>query len=473
MKRSIFYLVLLISWQSFFQPATAQTQTSPIALHPENPHYFIFRNTPQMLITSGEHYGAVLNLDFDFVQYLDELQHNGLNLTRVFSGAYVEPQGAFHIAKNTLAPASGRFICPWARSAEPGYALGGNKFDLSRWDDQYFVRLKQFMSTAAARNIIVEFTFYCPFYEEKQWEISPLNPTNNVHGPAVTDRKKVYTLQGNNPLLPIEDNMVRKVVTELKDYDNLIYEICNEPYAGDISEEWQQHIAKVIADTENQLNVHHLISQNIANGGTRIIHPDPLVSVFNFHYASPPFTVYQNYGLHKVIGNNETGFRGQADSTYRRVAWQFMLAGGGLFNHLDYSFSVGHETGDFHYPSQQPGGGSPALRAQLGYLKRFLAALDFIHMSPDTNLLLRQLPSGTSAYVLDRPGMQYAFYFNGGSQVTFQRRFPAGTYRIEWMDPVTGKYLQVKNKRTQSFLQLRSPTYSTDIALRITRVRTP
>ena len=55
----------------------------PIKLHPTNPHYFLFRDSPTVLITSGEHYGAVLNLDFDYIRYLDELQSNGLNLTHL------------------------------------------------------------------------------------------------------------------------------------------------------------------------------------------------------------------------------------------------------------------------------------------------------------------------------------------------------------------------------------------------------
>ena len=60
----------------------------------------------------GEHYGAVLNLDFDYVKYLDALRRDGLNLTRTFTGAYVEPPGAFNIASNTLAPLEGRFLSP-------------------------------------------------------------------------------------------------------------------------------------------------------------------------------------------------------------------------------------------------------------------------------------------------------------------------------------------------------------------------
>src|SRR5689334_18326982 len=107
----------------------------PLALHPDNPHYFLFREKPTVLIGSGEHYGAVLNLDFDYVRYLEELGARKLNHTRTFTGAYVEPPGSFNIQKNTLAPALGRFICPWSRSSTPGYANGGNKFDLTQWDD--------------------------------------------------------------------------------------------------------------------------------------------------------------------------------------------------------------------------------------------------------------------------------------------------------------------------------------------------
>src|SRR4029453_5559515 len=97
--------------------AAYRIQAAPLALHPANPHYFLLAGKPAILITSGEHYGAVLNLDFDYVPYLDELKAKKLNLTRTFTGAYVEPQGAFNIAQNTLAPASGRFIAPWTRTA--------------------------------------------------------------------------------------------------------------------------------------------------------------------------------------------------------------------------------------------------------------------------------------------------------------------------------------------------------------------
>ena len=33
---------------------------------------------------------------------------------------------------------------------------------------------------------------------------------------------------------------MRKVVDELKDFDNLYYEIANEPYFGGVTMEWQR-----------------------------------------------------------------------------------------------------------------------------------------------------------------------------------------------------------------------------------------
>jgi hypothetical protein len=56
-------------------PAAAQ----PIRLHPDNPRYFLLRERATCLVGSGEHYGAVVNLDFDYVRHLDTLARDGLD----------------------------------------------------------------------------------------------------------------------------------------------------------------------------------------------------------------------------------------------------------------------------------------------------------------------------------------------------------------------------------------------------------
>ena len=164
-------------------PAAQPAPAAPIALHPDNPHYFLWRGRPTILITSAEHYGAVMNLDFDYRKYLDTLAADGMNYTRVFSGAYVEPAGRVQDrAQHAGAAARAGSSRPGRAAASPGHPDGGNKFDLSRWDDAYFARLKDFVAHAAARNIVVELTLFCPMYEEVQWSLSPMNAANNVNG---------------------------------------------------------------------------------------------------------------------------------------------------------------------------------------------------------------------------------------------------------------------------------------------------
>src|SRR5262249_12486892 len=82
--------VVLLCFSVLTSLSLSAEQHKPIRLHPENPHYFLFRGKPTVLITSAEHYGAVLNPDFDYITYLNVLQADGLNLTRTVNGNYLE-----------------------------------------------------------------------------------------------------------------------------------------------------------------------------------------------------------------------------------------------------------------------------------------------------------------------------------------------------------------------------------------------
>ena len=55
-----FLILIVLTALSYF------SFSQPLSLHPNNPHYFMFKEKPFLLITSAEHYGAVLNNDFDY-----------------------------------------------------------------------------------------------------------------------------------------------------------------------------------------------------------------------------------------------------------------------------------------------------------------------------------------------------------------------------------------------------------------------
>ncbi len=452
----------------------------PIALHPENPHYFVWRGEQTMLITSGEHYGALLNLDFDYVKYFDALQRDGLNHTRTFSGAYREIPSSFGITDNPLAPKPNRYICPWARSDQPGYHDGGNKFDLTRWGAAYFERLKDFMTQADRRGIVVEFTLFCPMYRDELWQACPMNAANNVNGIGECKREEVYTLK-QKALLAIHIAMTRKVVRELRGFDNLYYEVCNEPYFGGVTREWQDKIVEAIVDAEKDFAKKHLISMNIANGRAKVEKPNPAVSIFNFHYCVPPDTVAMNYGLEKVIGENETGFRGKHDVLYRTEGWDFLIAGGALYNNLDYSFTPKHPDGTF-LTYKSPGGGSPDLRKQLRILKQFLYGFNFVKMEPDDSVI-RNVSPDLSARALVERGKAYAVYLhvpipkkpkdigtivNRKVKAQLTLNLPAGNYEAEWINTKTGQTESEDAFHHQGGdKKLDSPMFAADVALRV------
>jgi len=441
----------------------------PLRLHPENPHYLLFRGKPAVLITSGEHYGAVLNLDFDFIPYLETLKAAGLNLTRTFSGVYCESPASFGIKGNPLAPKTGRLIAPWARSSTPGYANGGNKFDLTKFDPAYFERLKAFVAEAGKRGIVVELVLFCPFYEDEMWDLSPMKASNNVNGIGNMVRTEVYTLK-DAPLLAVHQAVTREIVRALRQFDNVYYEICNEPYFGGVTIEWQHRIADTIVDAEKDLPAKHLIAQNIANGSAKIERPHPAVSIFNFHYARPPVAVALNYGLNKVIADDETGFKGPADVEYRTEGWDFIIAGGAIYSNLDYSFTPEKEDGTAK--PDAPGGGGAALRRQLRILKDFIEGFEFIRMKPDDRVIEGGVPDKATARVLAERGRAYAIYIKGGTKANLAVDLPAGLYEAEWIDTKSGTPSKSDSfEHAGGARTLASPEYTEDIALRIVRAK--
>jgi hypothetical protein len=273
MKRLLVLVPLLLA-------AAAPQSSTPLRRHPANPHYFEFRGQPAVLVTSGEHYGAVMNLDFDYVPYLNELQARNFNLTRLFSGMYVEGWGA---PWNTMNPAPNRYITPWLRSSTPGYADGGNKFDLNQWDPAYFNRLRDFVGQASARGIVVEMVLYCVMYGDGEWNLSPLKATNNVNGIGTVARDQIFNLS-NAAVTAAQDALTAKIVTELNGYDNVYYELCNEPYAAaNTTQAWHQHTADKITATEQSLPNKHLIAHNISNGSAAVADPISSVGFQNIH----------------------------------------------------------------------------------------------------------------------------------------------------------------------------------------------
>jgi hypothetical protein len=164
-----------------------------------------------------------------------------------------------------------------------------------------------------------------------------------------------------------------------------------------------------------------------------------------------------------------------------------LLSGGAFFLGLDYSFTVGHEDGSFVLHAGQPGGGSPALRKQFGILHSFMNQLDFTKMSPAPSVIKSGILEGASAVALAENGESYAIYVDyqhprvagqrsgqidsAPHQLSLKLDIPPGSYVASWMNTKSGAVENnVKFTAKGQETVLASPSYSEDIALRISRV---
>ena len=161
-------------------------------------------------------------------------------------------------------------------------------------------------------------------------------------------------------------------------------------------------------------------------------------------------------------------------NSVRLETWQFMVGGGAGHINLNGEYYHGQETGgtDTH----------TGIVPQKKVLRDFLNSFDYVPMRQLTDYTA---PSGTVSSAMAENGKQYAFYiFHGwlknrhfwvGTPGNYQDEItlntvPAGTYRLEWIDPATGT---VKHTETRAHVGakfvLKTPAYSMDLALRMRR----
>jgi hypothetical protein len=322
----------------------------------------------------------------------------------------------------------------------------------------------------------VELDLFSNYYDTLKWNLCPMNIRNNINNVGDYKDHNAALSVDHADLMEIEEKMVRKIVNELRDFDNVYYEVCNEPYFGDTAalRKWEKHMTAVVADAEKDFTFSHLISNNVANGSKLIAEVRPDVSIYNFHYAHPPVTVGMNYHLDKVIGDNETGFNGIGDDNYRTEAWNFMLAGGGLFNNLDYSFTAGNEDGSFVVQEGEPGGGGPSLRNQLRILAGFMHSIDFINMRPADSIRMTTTEKDATIRALADDYNLIAVYVQRQDTLTAGMDLlvdlSPGSYSLVWTDTRSGKETNGEIKYHQGgFATINSPVFSRDIALRIAK----
>ncbi len=481
---------------------------SPVRLHPDNPRYLEFRGQPLVLITASEHYGAVLNRNFDYVRYLNEAADKRMTNSRCFL-LFRELEGLPHNPHSPCKPVPADYVAPWKRTG-PGYAPDGfPRFNLDEWDDAYFTRLHDYLTEAARRGIVVELTLFSNAYGSNVWELNPLNIRNNVNGVGDIAWQD-YNAMADEALFARQVAYVRKVVHEVNAYDNFYYEICNEPFGdhpGHVGIDqviaWHDALRAVIRAEESRLPKRHLIFQVPVEAhrmGSELdaLADDADVDAMNLHDYQ--WLYYRGQAFHQLgrFMQKDTKLRGinhlwtachsankplvfdednaatnardeEAWTLHRKRAWTTVCSGG-HYDMIDFSIQAGG--GEAGTPAAQA-----TIRTWLRHLSTFIHSVDFVHTTPLEGFCARQ-PKDTWVSTLANQGWEYVLYVadarevdapGAGQPITWELAFtlPEGQYAARYYSPVSGEYAGGETKLEGGNVVLPLEPFLQDVVLHI------
>ncbi len=252
------------------RPAKA---SGPLRVHPTNPRYFTdgTKNADGSLkavyLTGSHTWNNLIDMDkadppapFDFAAYLDFLQRYGHNFIRLWAWDSVawDSRANGKLGKDFVhhvAP------LPWARTG-PGNALDGKpKFDLTKFNPEYFDRLRTRVRAAGERGIYVSVMLFegwglshanrrVPAADGWAYRSHPFHPDNNING-ITGDLNgdgnvlEIHSL-ASDAITALQAAYIRKVVDTVNDLDNVLYEVINE--GG--NQEWDWWVVKTVKDHE-------------------------------------------------------------------------------------------------------------------------------------------------------------------------------------------------------------------------------
>ena len=258
------------------------TTTTPLPLlkvHPTNPRYLADQDNNVVYLAGGHVWQNLQDYgqgnppptncgDHECGdQEWAYLRSRGYNFTR---GWYWGQEKGFGYTGPGHTPES------WFVSPLP-FVKNGSMYNLMQYNDAYFDRLRERVERAAAQELYISVMLFEGFsvrnapQGESSWANHPFHPGNNSTlngydpdapangGDGDGDGEEIHTLRGNGSVANVQRAYITRVIAELNEFDNVIWEICNEcgdstpPQTGqDLSETmaWMEDMAAHIRATE-------------------------------------------------------------------------------------------------------------------------------------------------------------------------------------------------------------------------------
>lgn len=428
-----FICAIFLLFVSCSEPRSEKT-SGTLRISDINPRYFT-DNSGKAIYLTGSHtwnnlvdMGSDLQADkFDYESYLEWMKDQNHNFFRLWAWELMNwnTQGNNEQEAQILSVAPH----PWKRTG-PGSALDGRpRFDLEKFDPEYFKRLKHRVRLAGDNGMYVAVMLFEGWglqFSPDAYENHPFHPENNVNGIDGDQNGdgsgvEIHTLV-NDRITSIQKAYVEKVIETVNKFDNVLYEISNENHPP--STEWQYHMIDFIKETEKALPKQHPVGMTFQyrGGSNQVLFESPA------DWISPnPDEGYRDNpppgdGSKVVITDTDHLWGIGGTATW---VWKSFLRGLNPIFMDPYNCQVLKKSFDSTWVEP--------LRKSMGYTLMYSKRMDLIHMMPEPDV-------ASSGYCLANKGKEYLIYLPDSIEVTVDLTDSPGVYEAEWFDPKTGSF---------------------------------
>ena len=451
-----------------------RTAAGPLTVSETNPRYFTAAGGDRAVYLTGSHIWNNLHdgmgpgaecadepeaFDYDaYLRFLQERGHTFIRLWRWEQFRSLAGGGDVHLC---MAPQ------PWARPG-PGEATDGKpRFDLERFDDAFFDRLRERVIAAGDRGIYVGVMLFdgwaihlspSPHHVEGH----PFHASNNVNGVGIASILDYQVLPLEARVQALQEAYIHKVVDTLHDLPNVLWEVANESSGGGgvepdflqalglpddaewgDSTDWQYWVIDVVRKHEADrgyethpigmtmqfpVRSQTMVNDPLFGGDADWISPGYDDEVFAegghpMEPGSPQSRWLEDPppadGRKVVVTDTDHYAPGRGDALW---AWKSFLRG----HHpilMDFGLLFGVDPPD-------PAAGGPMsfdafepARWAMGDTARFAERMDLVRMEPLIDV-------STTGYALAKPGSEYLVLAPEGGELSV--RLLRGRYLVEW-----------------------------------------
>lgn len=449
---------------AIFLGQTSSQEASPdhrIRPYTVNPSFWQYDGRPLLLLGGSD--------DDNLFQWDEPALRAQLDRLRAAGGNYV---------RNTMSSRDAGNAQPFARATD-------GRYDLDRWNPDYWERFDRFLRMTAERDIVVQIELWDPWdlYAD-EWTRSPWSPANNVNYTSdATHLATAYqapqyrdgtsygaphdllrtppALRNDRGVLAHQQRFVEAVLTRSLPYAHVLYCITNEIHPQ-YAPEWGWYWARFVRERAVAAGRPVLVTEMYwtfdfqhAQHRASFDHPD----VYDFFEASQnsairdPEAHWRNLQFarerlashprpinHTKTYGADTGpvWAGTERDALERF-WRNLIGGAA--------------SSRFHRPPAGIGASDVVLR-HLRSARLLGESFDFFRSTPDAAHRRLSGRSPNEAYLAFIEGEQFAVYFPDGGVVSLTPG--AGAWTLRWLDIAEGRWSDTRSVDGGAPIELRA-----------------